>query len=327
MTILVVTWSGDSEVVRGACDEIERRGERCFRLDTDRAPVDLSIAIESSTRARGASLRADDRSVDAGDVRAVWYRRMRPAAGLPGHLSPSVRTACAREFEAALHGWLATTDAFEIDRADCVARASHKPVQLAVARELGLDVPRTLVTNDAAAARAFHDDCGGRIIAKPSTQFRIDDGDASRVVLTSPVDRRDLDDAGALALSPMIFQERLEKRLELRVAIVGREAFAAAIDSSASARTEVDWRAGARELVGRWTDHALPHDVAERSIGLVERFGLHFGALDFVLTPEGRYVFLEINPQGEFAWLELAPPRLPISRAIAAALVDGARAR
>jgi glutathione synthase/RimK-type ligase-like ATP-grasp enzyme len=123
----------------------------------------------------------------------------------------------------------------------------------------------------------------------------------------------------------MVFQERLDKELELRTIVVGRQVFTAAVDSRASELTAVDWRRGARELAGAWSAYALPAEVEARLVELVARMRLSFGAIDLVLTPDGRHVFLELNPQGEFAWLADGPPHLAIAPALAELLVRGAR--
>ena len=48
---------------------------------------------------------------------------------------------------------------------------------------------------------------------------------------------------------------------------------------------------------------------------LVRRLGLHYGTIDMVLTPDGRYVFLEINPNGQYLWIE-KQSGLPITEAV-----------
>jgi D-alanine-D-alanine ligase-like ATP-grasp enzyme len=59
----------------------------------------------------------------------------------------------------------------------------------------------------------------------------------------------------------------------------------------------------------------------------MEVFGLNYGAVDMILTPDDRYVFLEINPAGEFFWLELKNPKFPVSAAIADVLLGEAPRR
>lgn len=327
MTILVVTWSGDSPAVAAVCAQLEARGERVFRFDTDRFPSTTRISFELAARSTHLRFVSTSGAVDARDVRAVWSRRSRIGERLSPDLSPSMRRACIDESRAVLHGCLAQLDAFHVDREAAVLRASHKPLQLRWALEIGFDVPRTLLTSDGAEARRFAREPLRTLVAKPLTHFRIDEGERARVVLTSRVESRDLEDDAALAVCPTLLQEEVAKALELRVIVVGDEVFAAAVDADAYDHTAVDWRAGARELADRWFAHELPLEVAARVVELVRRFELHYGAIDMILTPDGRYVFLEINPQGEFSWLEETGPRFSISRSVAALLANGARAR
>ena len=57
---------------------------------------------------------------------------------------------------------------------------------------------------------------------------------------------------------------------------------------------------------------------------MVERLGLCYGAIDMILTPDGRYVFIEINPNGQYLWIE-QETGLPISAAICDLLMGGSR--
>jgi glutathione synthase/RimK-type ligase-like ATP-grasp enzyme len=112
----------------------------------------------------------------------------------------------------------------------------------------------------------------------------------------------------------MIFQAYVPKRLEVRVTVVGSAIFPAEIHSQQTHRTRHDWR---RYDHGEtpYLPHALPGHVAERCLRLVAELGLCYGAIDLVLTPDGRYVFLEINPNGQYLWIEHATG-MPISGAV-----------
>ncbi|HEX8894260.1 MAG TPA: hypothetical protein VF783_13095 [Terriglobales bacterium] len=72
----------------------------------------------------------------------------------------------------------------------------------------------------------------------------------------------------------------------------------------------------------RFEKHVLPSGVENRLLLLMRRMGLEYGAIDLRLTPEGKYVFLEINPAGQFLWIEEATGQ-KISDAIAAHLITG----
>jgi glutathione synthase/RimK-type ligase-like ATP-grasp enzyme len=121
-------------------------------------------------------------------------------------------------------------------------------------------------------------------------------------IYTSPVEERHFEDEATIRLTPCLFQENVSKRVELRVIAVGSELFCAEIDSQRSELTAQDWRRSYPDL--RHRPHTLPSEVERGLRELMDRLGLLFGAIDLILTPDGRYVFLEINANGQWAWLE-----------------------
>ncbi|HEY5865570.1 MAG TPA: hypothetical protein VI542_08485, partial [Candidatus Tectomicrobia bacterium] len=138
---------------------------------------------------------------------------------------------------------------------------------------------------------------------------------------TELVTKRDIGYAHAIRYCPMIFQAYVPKQIELRITVVGRQAFAVAIHSQATNHTRFDWRRYDQDHTPH-SPHELPSDIEQRCIELVRRLGLCYGAIDMVLTPSGQYVFLEINPNGQYLWLEQATG-LPISEAICDLLMAG----
>jgi len=119
-----------------------------------------------------------------------------------------------------------------------------------------------------------------------------------------------------------VFQEYIPKALELRISIVGHQVFAAAIYSQMTERTKHDWRRYDLEK----TPHAvyiLPAGVERACIDIVQHYGLAFAAIDMVVTPQGDFVFLELNPNGQWLWIERLTGQ-PISDAIADMLVRAA---
>ena len=121
-------------------------------------------------------------------------------------------------------------------------------------------------------------------------------------------------------ICPFILQRYVKKRLEIRVTVVGTDVFAAEIHSQTSKRTEVDWRRYNHSITP-YLIHALPEHVAQCCLALVDAMGLHFGAIDLILTPDDRYVFLEINPNGQYGWIEYLTG-LPITQRLARLLVE-----
>lgn len=123
-----------------------------------------------------------------------------------------------------------------------------------------------------------------------------------------------------LHLCPMMFQEAVPKACELRLTIVGDRVFAASIDSQSLQRSKIDWRREGLQLLDQWNKYDLPGEVETKLLHLMDRLDLNYGAIEIVVTPDGRYVFLEINPVGEFFWLEIHPG-FAISDAIADVLL------
>lgn len=319
MTVLIVTHSEDNECVERVTEALARRGERAFRFDTDRYPGEVSL---SARVGQGSSiLESDGERLELGTLRAVWHRRLRTGTRIPQSLEPQVRAASVEESRRVVNGVLASLTCFVLDPWARIRLAESKQLQLELARGAGLDVPRTLVTNDPAAVREFWETCDGRVMAKMMASFAIQEDGHEKVVFTNPISPADLETLEGLRLCPMTFQERLEKALELRVTVVGRRVFTAAIDSNALERARTDWRREGLALLEHWKPWALPPEVERRLLALMDTLGLNYGAADFVVTPDGRCVFLEVNPAGEFFWLERLEG-FPISEALADVLLD-----
>jgi glutathione synthase/RimK-type ligase-like ATP-grasp enzyme len=206
-------------------------------------------------------------------------------------------------------------------RRESIRLAQRKSSQLALAGSIGFELPDTLITNGPEAFLDFYDRHSGRIITKPYDDAWPPSADGEEMGrYADPVSTRDVGYADAIRFAPMITQEYVAKRLELRVTVVGREVFAAAIHSQESNHARFDWRRYDRSST-RHEPYELPSEVAERCVEIVERLGLSYGAIDLILTPDGRYVFLEVNPSGQWLWIEEVTG-LPISEALCSLLMN-----
>jgi glutathione synthase/RimK-type ligase-like ATP-grasp enzyme len=324
--VLLVTHSGDRYTIDRVAEELVRRGARPRRVDSDRFPSELSLttALEGAPGSSRRTLRDALGVIDGDLVRAVWLRRIWPAA-LDDDLDPAFRAGCANESMAALLGFLdGFRDRRMVNPLVADRAAENKPRQLRVARELGLEIPSTLITNDPAEVLAFHEALGGRMITKMLTPLTQSMSGGTAFVHTSVVRPEDLEDLEGLRHSPMVFQEHVAKAYELRVAVIampggGGCCFSGAIDASRSDAGQVDWRKAAPAQAA-WRPGTLPDEVAARLLALVAALDLVYGAVDLIVTPEGRHVFLEVNPAGEWGMLE-RDLGLPIAAALADALL------
>lgn len=320
MSILIITHSTDNESVVRVADSIARKGGHTIRFDTDRYPTGVRLTAYYASGDERLTLTNEEGEFDLREVTAVWHRRISFGAQLPATLDKQLRHASLGETSAAAHGMLASLKAFRMDHLQHIRHAENKQLQLQVARELGLDIPRTLTTNDPGIVRAFAESCENGIVTKMLSSFAIYEEGKELVVFTNPVKPEDLEDLSGLNLCPATFQESLAKSLEIRATVVGQRVMCAAVNSQVSARATHDWRRDGLRMIQDWQPYQLPLEVEEKILRLMDYFSLNYGAIDIILTPDGKHVFLELNPCGEFFWLERSPG-LPISDAIADVLL------
>src|SRR5262249_26224271 len=132
-------------------------------------------------------------------------------------------------------------------------------------------------------------------------------------IYTRRVDPNDLRDADAVSKCPVLLQELVPKRRELRVTVVGDSVFCTAITPADGTRFPIDWRA-VNDTSLRYEATTLGRELENRCVETTRRYGLVFSALDLVETPSGDIVFLELNSNGQWAWIELETGQ-PISKA------------
>jgi hypothetical protein len=312
--ILVLTEHGDAHADR-VLTALGRRDVEFVRFDPAEFPARASLTLTHAQGTVRRVLRTADAVIDLERVHVVWTRR--PGTPTPGpELSdPFARAYAAEECAWTLNDALRSLPCAWLPGARHAIHDAHfKFRQLALAAELGFVVPDTVVTSRPRDALDFHAELGDVISKLPGPSlFRQAEQPLNRY--TERVRARDLAYVDALRHAPAAFQRRIDKQVELRVTVVGDRAFAAEIDSQGNRRTQLDWRRYDLDHTPHMP-HALPAETHRRTVALTHALGLRYGAIDLVLTPSGEYVFLEINPNGHFLWIE-DEAGLPISEAIA----------
>ena len=317
--VLLLTHSDDYFTVDRVAEALSRRGAKPFRLDTDQFPMEVRLSARLGSDGLRHRLEYGETSVGTDEVQAVWMRRIwEPHLGK--QLAPQFQQSCVRESLAALHGFLdGLSEARWVDKLQRISEAENKLRQLRIARDVGLHIPRTLVTNDPKLARGFFQEVDRKMVAKLLTPLSVSMEKSSFFVYTSAVQEQDLVDAELLRYSPMVFQEQIPKLRELRVVFVAGTLFVGALDASRYSTLTMDWRRATPEACP-WEPDELPSSVARCLHSFMAELGLVFGAIDLIRTPDGEHVFLEVNPTGEWGMLE-RDLNYPISDAIAEALL------
>jgi glutathione synthase/RimK-type ligase-like ATP-grasp enzyme len=303
--------------------KLRARGATLAWVDHRQYPAQAKITLRFGNTAAKAIWRTNDGDLDLGSLTAIWHRR--PYVSQPDLriTSEPLRKAITDDCDLFLRDLWNAIDCVTVPAPTLVyRRADLKASQLVCAARLGLEIPDTLITNDAQELLEFHRTHDGVIISKLASpvinrDYLVDEA----VRYTNVVSHRDIGYFKAVQHGPVIFQGYVPKRLELRITIIGDAIFPVEIHSQAARRTRHDWRHYDQFNTPMYP-HALPAEIELKLRQLVAEQGLNFGAIDMVLTPDGRYVFLELNPNGQFLWMEDLMG-LPMSEAMCDLLMSG----
>lgn len=252
---------------------------------------------------------------ELGGFTTVWSRR-----SYDPHL-PTVpeeyQEFARQEFRLLFHGALLGMEPHWVSHPLAVRLATSKPYQLRIAARQGhFRIPDTLVTSDPGAARAFLRRHNGEAVAKAIGKPLVRRSREPTMVFTSRVTEAAMERLDGLRFGPCILQQFIHKAWEVRATVVANQVFAARMDTAGVEGAEVDWRVAPDFDAIAHSPAEPPEHVRRGCVEMCREFGLRFGAFDFVVDAAGDWYFLEVNPNGQWAWLEdLAG--LPISRALA----------
>jgi hypothetical protein len=311
--LLVVGTSIDThigEVLRHLPEDLS-----VVRLDVDRYPSQqyLDVSIDGIT---SKTMMDED---DISEPAVCWFRRLGQPGVDPG-LSAGVAKWVRGETEQALTSMLSIIRPRSwVNEYWACRRASSKLLQLVEAAAVGLSTPPTLVSNRVEAVREWMNRYD-LIIYKTLHAPIIDYGEHSTIVFTTPVQALTDEIVASIPVAPCQFQPNVIKAFELRVTSIFGRNVAVKIDSQTTQQGAQDWRAGALEA--RYSMFELPSEVDSQLTRLLDALGLSFGATDFIVTPDGEYFFLEVNPHGAWVWMERELGDAPISRAVAQSIAE-----
>jgi glutathione synthase/RimK-type ligase-like ATP-grasp enzyme len=246
--------------------------------------------------------------IEVAKLDAMWLRRTAIRQILPDEADPKYSDEIHLSCWTALQGHLITEfrGAWVSDPV-ATELAENKVLQLRAARRAGLRIPATLVSQDPARIRAFCAAYPAAIIKPIRTR--------GELAITAVASAELLQHDEVLALSPAIYQENVPGDRHLRITMFGEQCFAALIEAR-----ELDWR----------VDVTVPFSPYEPSAQLLQALqsvlrslGLVMGIFDLKLTPDGDIVFFEVNPQGQFLFVE-GLCEMPIARSLGDYLVERA---
>ena len=303
-------------------DKLNKEEINYYRLNTDDLILNIDVNFNFDNGKFSIIDRKKKKDIDLREVKSVYYRRpILPNIGILS-LNKSELDFVTKETAFLLEGlYKILKNKFWISPVFSIREAENKIYQLTVAKELGFKVPSSLISTIENEAKNFISNKDYDCIVKPIKSGLIADPDNPKIVFTSRLRKDQLGSLARIGKCPTYFQERIEKQADIRVTIVGEKAFSAKINSQFLEETKTDWRKGPSHELS-YERFELTKELQIKSINLVNLLNLNFGALDFVLDKSGELIFLEINPNGQWVWIE-ERLGLKISEELIKLLVEG----
>lgn len=256
-------------------------------------------------------LRLDDghQKLNFIDYDVVWFRRQ-AIPKPPQHIHSSDKEFVFNENMAHMRAiWFALEkSAFCVNPITSYYKANSKLLQLQLAKQLGLNFPETLISNNLEDLKNFiKKNHPNETIYKTFAPNTWEENDEMFSFYTTVISEDLLPSSSVLALTPGIYQRRINKLFEVRATFFGNTNISVKILNSAE---DVDWRLKSRIAGLKIEPITLCADIEKKCLLMMKKLGIVFGCFDFIVTDDNQYVFLEVNEMGQFLWIEELLPEL-----------------
>ncbi|WP_336685981.1 MvdC/MvdD family ATP grasp protein [Chryseobacterium bernardetii] len=294
--ILCITHSQDFYTIDRFFQYLSSKNIPYFRLNSDQLNHLQKISIsEDSFQITGE----DGKSVSSNDITGVWNRKIWRIS-VPEELDQEYEKIFLNEYAHLRYNLftqlqhLPWINPYENEK----KVDGNKMFQLKVAKRNHLTIPPTVFTNDEEKVKAFFEEhCSGKAIAKLHGVTR-KTMSGENLISTMVIEQETLENLSGMIYCPMIFQPYINKEYELRIMYVDGEFYTGKINNSENA----DWRVSHKDYF--WTAYELPADIRTNLTSMMKEMGLYTGAIDMIRGKDGKYYFLEVNPQGEWGMLQ-----------------------
>ena len=249
-------------------------------------------------------------SVADDDYEVVWWRRARKPFIPKQSTHPSDYVFVARENDLFFESFTTNLapNAWWINNKESARKANFKLLQLKIASECRMKIPTTLCSNDPLEIQQFlhkYNTCG--VIYKPLCANSWFEKERVKISYTSRVTLEDIPKFRPLQQTPGIFQTEIKKKYELRITCFGDYIVPAKIDSQAQLDGIIDWRTINKNLV-KVDKYKLPVNLEFKIRAFMREMGIVFGTIDFIVNENNEYIFIGVNEQGQFLWIEELNP-------------------
>ncbi len=300
--VLILSYEDDPHV-EAVSSYLKKQGVDFFIVETEKIIEKYGLSFDSKNGLYKIS--DGDRKVFLDEGWNIWNRRvMDPIVpeGVPKDLEDIIFTETKRTWQ----GLLFTHRGKVVNRPQAEFAANNKVDQFLFAKNYGLPilVPETILTNDPSMLKFFYEQEGGKICHKLQKAAVVMRNGEHYITYNNLVRKENLQYADLIRRNPSLFQRYIEKDYELRITALEEKVVAVAIHSQDSEQSKIDFRRYDFENV-KYERVDLPETITDFCEDLLKHYNLSFGEIDMVVTPKQEYVFLELNPNGQWLWLEL----------------------
>ena len=302
-------------------------GANFVRFNTEEFPQKVKLELHMGLGVWGGSIIfTDRREFDLAEIKVIWNRRPHKPEIDPRVEDEPLRQWAENEADQTLQIlWALLADRFWLNKVEPNNRVQFdKWLQMRTATKLGLITPHSLITNNPEIAASFIRSEGNSALkVVRHGVIRYSDGRVTAITTKrlSP-ESEAVRNIGNVSLTPIFLQNYVEKKLELRITVVEKKVFACEIHSQQNQNSMEDWRGhifGQEKPIHK--PCTLPSEIETKCVKLLEELDLTFGCIDMILTPKGEYVFLEVNANGQWGWIEQLT-NMPVSKGIAELLAS-----
>lgn len=304
--VLVISFEADQHATE-VTNALTERGVHVLRINSDSYDAENSVCYHNGK----FTISHHSKIYDSSQLTSLWYRKpglkydKSSKIGNWAHLvfKDSQIIQLSKELSNHTHRMgIPTVNPYFLN-----VQASDKLTQLHRAKNIGFKCPATLISSDVQQLRSFIKDNDGTALTKAiqSVSVPLENGAKQLIMSYKVTEQRFLDHHENISTLdyPMLLQEFLPKKYELRITVIGNSIFPCAIYSNDSKYAQEDFRVDNPEKL-RHEQVEIPQELTDMCFELVKSYNLQYGAIDVILTPEGEYVFLEINPNGQYLWIE-----------------------
>ncbi|NQV15000.1 hypothetical protein HQ531_06025 [bacterium] len=279
--------------------QLNKAGATYTRFNTDAVKKTCWPQLFLSQKEELTTTLLDDNSnpINLNSFSVIWWDEVYPSSDLFG--DTQYPKWAFMETKKAMEWILSSLNAHYINYPQNILNSSNKIMQLQRAQKIGFYVPDTVVSSIPERIDKFTNEAA---IYKPISRPTPDSIDDDRIVLTSRIKKGDID-YNSITSKLSLIQRYIEKKYEVRAYVVGDEVISVEIHSQESDRAKIDWRNYDIANTPHYT-HILPPEIMNYCIELTKSFGLEYSAIDLIVKPNNDYVFLELNPQGLWLWIE-----------------------